>query len=102
MELVSSSLPLVKDRGEWNQQTFIIRPKFEKRTHPNIDNQLEIEFPVHRDFDFVANHALGFKGKGNVDLFKFYYRLYLKNKFAFQKNRKEKKNKDHKKQEKKQ
>ncbi|CAD8122362.1 unnamed protein product [Paramecium sonneborni] len=94
MEMVSSQLPLVKDRGEWNQQTFIIRPKFEKKTRQSIDNQLEIQFPLHREFDFVANHALGFKGKGNVDLFKFYYRLYMKNKFAIQKIRKEKKAKD--------
>ncbi|CAD8212499.1 unnamed protein product [Paramecium octaurelia] len=94
MEMVSSHLPLVKDRGEWNQQTFIIRPKFEKKERQSIDNQLEIQFPLHRDFDFVANHAMGFKGKGNVDLFKFYYRLYLKNKFAIQKIRKEKKVKD--------
>ncbi|CAD8195762.1 unnamed protein product [Paramecium pentaurelia] len=94
MEMVSSHLPLVKDRGEWNQQTFIIRPKFEKKQRQSIDNQLEIQFPLHRDFDFVANHAMGFKGKGNVDLFKFYYRLYMKNKFAIQKIRKEKKAKD--------
>ncbi|CAD8111991.1 unnamed protein product [Paramecium sonneborni] len=94
MEMVSSQLPLVKDRGEWNQQTFIIRPKYEKKTRQSIDNQLEIQFPLHREFDFVANHAMGFKGKGNVDLFKFYYRLYMKNKFAIQKIRKEKKIKD--------
>ncbi|CAK57366.1 unnamed protein product (macronuclear) [Paramecium tetraurelia] len=94
MEMVSSRLPLVKDRGEWNQQTFIIRPKFEKKQRQSIDNQLEIQFPLHRDFDFVANHAMGFKGKSNVDLFKFYYRLYLKNKFAIQRIRKEKKVKD--------
>ncbi|CAD8209407.1 unnamed protein product [Paramecium pentaurelia] len=94
MEMISSHLPLVKDRGEWNQQTFIIRPKFEKKQRQSIDNQLEIQFPLHRDFDFVANHAMGFKGKGNVDLFKFYYRLYMKNKFAIQKIRKEKKAKE--------
>jgi hypothetical protein len=53
-----------------------------------------VEFPVHRNVNFVSNHSLGFKGKENVDLFKFYYRLYLKNKFAIQKIRKEKKKKD--------
>ncbi|KAM3130481.1 hypothetical protein pb186bvf_017390 [Paramecium bursaria] len=89
---ISSSLPyLVQNRSDWNQQTFVIRQRYSRKPVQSIDTELKVEFPQHRDFDFVANHALGFQGKENIDLFKFYYRLYQKNKFKIQKIRKEKK-----------
>ena len=28
-----------------------------------LENLLEIDFPLHRNVDFVKGHALGFKGK---------------------------------------
>lgn len=46
-------------------------------------------FPKHRDKDFVEHHSLGFKNRKNVDLFKHYFRLYVKNKFTIKKGKKD-------------
>ena len=76
---------LVSERGHLNNQKYVVKKKRKPKEYASgekrIDNELEADFPVHKDFDFVAAHAEGFKGKMNIDLFKFYYRLYMKNKF---------------------
>ncbi len=49
--------------------------------YDGLDNELDFQYPVHRQRDYVHEHAYGFKQKKNSDLFKHIYRLFKKNKF---------------------
>ncbi|EAS03033.2 hypothetical protein TTHERM_00444160 (macronuclear) [Tetrahymena thermophila SB210] len=90
--------PRVQSLSELNKQVFFRDFKLKKKKKPyeGLDNRLEIEFPIHNEKDFVNLHSQGFKGKQNIDLFKHYLRMYMKNKYKVNQIKKERRDKHNK------
>ncbi|KAL4445717.1 hypothetical protein ABPG74_006268 [Tetrahymena malaccensis] len=90
--------PRVQSLSELNKQVFFRDFKIKKKKKPyeGLDNHLEIDFPIHNEKDFVNLHSQGFKGKQNIDLFKHYLRMYMKNKYKVNQIKKERRDKQNK------
>ncbi|KAL4493539.1 hypothetical protein ABPG72_007547 [Tetrahymena utriculariae] len=90
--------PRVQSLSELNKQVFFRDFKIKKKKKPyeGLDNRLDIDFPIHNEKNFVNLHAQGFKGKQNIDLFKHYLRMYMKNKFKVNQIKKERRDKHNK------
>lgn len=71
------------------QSVAIKKKKTKKPKQKRVDDQIDFRFPIHRDKDWVDEHAQGFQNKQNIDLFKHYMRLFMKNKFRILQVRKE-------------
>lgn len=71
----------VKDRHEWNSNIYLLHKRKKRKKYKPINTYLRIPFPVHNTKFFVGEHNKGYKNRGNIDLFKHYYRMYKKNKW---------------------
>lgn len=80
----------VSERKDVNIQSVVLKKtKKKKKKYKGIDNEIDFKFPIHRDKDWIEDHAQGFQNKSNIDLFKHYMRLFMKNKFRILQVRKE-------------
>lgn len=63
----------------------LIFPKYFCSRTQKLETHLSYHFPMHITTDIVKRHNEGYWNQENIDLFNFFHRMFLKNKYFFDK-----------------